>query len=177
MIAHRRARRLRGALLLALAAVAGAGAVRAESAGTAEIHLQRGPDGRAVLTDRPRTGVVVEKTWRVDREDPVAARERAERVASDARATSERVQRTIDAQQDRLALAERQRARAAADEAERQRLEALRAEAERPVVVAPWLHPHGPGWRPRPPPRAEPGPRPRPRPHEASRRVEDRILR
>jgi hypothetical protein len=167
-----------GALLLCAVALAPA---RAERADTAEIHLQRGADGRAVLTDRPRAGVAVERTGRVARADPVAARERADRVARDAAATSARVQRTIDAQQDRLALAERQRARAQADEAERLRREELRAEAERPVVVAPWLFPGTPRWQP-PPGARPPPPRtgPRPLPHEAARRpapVEDRVLR
>ena len=155
----------RSLVLLSIACAAGT----AGAQGTTEVYLQRGADGRAVFTDKPRQGVVVEKMWRLEREDPEAARERAAEVRREAAATSARVQRSIDAEQDRLALADRQRARARADEAERQRLADLRAESERPVVVAPWLGAgvpqwqFGPQWQPDRPPRARPpGERPEP---------------
>ena len=144
--------------------------------GTTDIYLQRGADGRVVISDQPRRGVAVEKTWRMEREDPDAARQRAAEVRRHAAETSARVQRSIDAQQDRLALAERQRARADAEEAERRRFAELRAEADRPVVLTPWLGPglpqrqRPPGWRPPGggawPPEASRPPRRQPHPNE-----------
>jgi hypothetical protein len=170
---------MRQPLALTVLALLSAAAGPLGAQGTTEIFLQRGADGRAVISDQPRRGVTVEKTWRMEREDPEAARERAAEVRRHAAATSDRVQRSIDAQQERQAAAERQRSRALADQAEQRRLAELRAETERPVVLAPWLGPgrpyaRPPDWRP---PRATPAPRersepPRRRPHASQSRSE-----
>ena len=63
------------------------------------IYQQRTADGRLVLTDRPSAGAVTERTWAMEREDPAAARERADAMRLRADAISERVQRRIDAQE------------------------------------------------------------------------------
>jgi hypothetical protein len=73
----------------------------AETPKTSQIYLQRGADGRSVLTDRPSANAVTERTWQVDREDPVAAQQRALEVQRQADAVTLRVQRAIDAQQQR----------------------------------------------------------------------------
>src|SRR6187455_1006946 len=74
-----------------------------------QIYQQRAADGRIVLTDRPSSNAVTERTWQVDREDPEAAQKRAQEVRREADAVSERVQRRIDAQE-RMAAAEQERA-------------------------------------------------------------------
>ncbi len=76
---------------------------------TGQIYQQRAADGRIILTDRPSSSAVTERTWQVDREDKQAAQQRADDVRREADAVSERVQRRIDAQE-RLAAAEQERA-------------------------------------------------------------------
>ena len=105
--------------------VGSAGGAAAETPATAQIYQQRGADGSIVLTDRPSPKAVTERTWQMDREDPVAARQRALEVKREAEAVSERVQRSIESQQRlaseadlmrlRLALLERQSEAAASD--------------------------------------------------------------
>lgn len=85
-----------------------AGAASAETpknSQTSQIYLQRGADGRSVLTDHPSASAVTERVWQMDKEDPVAAHQRALEVQREAQAVSARVQRSIDAQQ-RLAAEE-----------------------------------------------------------------------
>ena len=74
-----------------------------------QIYQQRAADGRIVLTDRPSSTAVTERTWQVDREDKAAAQQRAQDLRKEADAVSERIQRRIEAQE-RLAAAERERA-------------------------------------------------------------------
>jgi hypothetical protein len=81
----------------------------AAEAGTGQIYQQRAADGRIVLTDRPSATAVTERTWQVEREDPVAAQQRANEVRREADAVSERVQRRMEAQE-RLVAADRERA-------------------------------------------------------------------
>jgi hypothetical protein len=105
-------------ILVALVIGAAYGAAVADTSTTAQIYQQREADGRLVLTDRPSATAVTERTWKVDREDPVAARQRALDVRREADAVSERIQRSIESQQRRaseedllrlrLALLERQ---------------------------------------------------------------------
>src|SRR5664279_754860 len=58
------------ALLLA-ASLAGPAAAESssDSPGQYRIYLQRGADGRAMLTDRPSAGAVTERSWQLERED------------------------------------------------------------------------------------------------------------
>jgi hypothetical protein len=84
-------------------------AAAAEQKGQGQIYQQRAADGRIVLTDRPSSSAVTERTWQVDREDKEAAKQRAADVRKEADAVSERIQRRIDAQE-RQAVAEQERA-------------------------------------------------------------------
>jgi hypothetical protein len=95
------------ALIAGLIVASALPAAAAEPKG--QIYQQRAADGRIILTDRPSSTAVTERTWQVDREDPQAAQQRAQEVRREADAVSERVQRRIDAQE-RLAAAEQERA-------------------------------------------------------------------
>ena len=97
------------ALLAGLVVAAALPAAAAEPKGQGQIYQQRAADGRIVLTDRPSSTAVTERTWQVDREDREAAQQRAADVRKEADAVSERVQRRIDAQE-RMAAAEQERA-------------------------------------------------------------------
>jgi hypothetical protein len=92
---------LRPALIVVALVGTAAGAAFADTPTTAQIYLQRGADGRSVLTDRPSASAVTERTWQMDREDPVAARQRELEVRRQAEAVSVRVQRSIEAQERR----------------------------------------------------------------------------
>ncbi len=113
---------------------------------TSTIYLQRGADGRLVLTDRPSPLVTTERSWQVEREDPVAARQRAADVRREATAVSERVQRAID-QDERQRAEVDARERDRADRLARDAAIARAAEAETPLLVAP-IDVFGGTWRP-----------------------------
>jgi hypothetical protein len=82
------------------------------AAATTQVVQQRLSDGRILLTDNPVRGATTERSWTVPVEDPVAARQRAAAVSTEAEKVSERIQRMID--QDRRADIEREQARLAA---------------------------------------------------------------
>ena len=86
----------------------------AETPATRQIVQQRTPDGGILLTDRPRPGATTERSWQVEKEDPVAARQRALDVKAEANLVAERIDRRIAAQQ-----------RAADEELMRQRMARL----------------------------------------------------
>jgi hypothetical protein len=89
----------RPTLILVAAILGAAGIARAaDNSATTQIYQQRDADGHAVFTDRPSPKSVTERTWQMNREDPVAAQQRAFEVKREADAVSERVQRTIEAQ-------------------------------------------------------------------------------
>lgn len=94
--------------LLFAASLAGPAVAAAASDGSAptQVYLQRGADGRAVLTDRPSANAVTERTWQVEREDRAAALQRALEVRREADAVSERIQRGIEAQARRVSEAD-----------------------------------------------------------------------
>ncbi len=93
---------MRTIVLLAVAALAGGPLLAAaEAAATTEILQQRTADGRILLTDRPSAGAKTERSWRMEAEDPAAARRRALDVKVEAQLVSERIERRI-AQQERL---------------------------------------------------------------------------
>jgi hypothetical protein len=85
------------ALVAAMALPAGAA-----DPGAARVYMQRTADGSVLLTDRPLEGVRTERTWTMEREDPVAARARSERVQREADAVSERIERRIAADEARM---------------------------------------------------------------------------
>jgi hypothetical protein len=97
------------ALLAGLIVAAALPAAAAEPKGQGQIYQQRAADGRIVLTDRPSSTAVTERTWPVEREDKAAAQQRAQDLRKEADAVSERVQRRIEAQE-RMAAAEQDRA-------------------------------------------------------------------
>lgn len=99
-------------MLAGLIAASALPASAAEQKG--QIYQQRAADGRIVLTDRPSATAVTERTWIIDREDKEAAQQRAFDVRREAEAVSERIQRRMEAQERSLAaeqerLAQRQR--------------------------------------------------------------------
>ena len=113
---------------VALAFVGGTPAVVAQEAParTSQIYQHRTADGRIVLSDRPVAGAQLQRTWNIANEDTAAARERSEKGRLEAQAVSERIQRSIDsqrraddeAQRMRLAYAQLERDRAAAQGAQ-----------------------------------------------------------
>jgi hypothetical protein len=147
---------------IAVACVAAAGgAVAQEGASAASrIYQQRTPDGRIVLTDRPVTGAVTQRTWQPAPEDAAAARQRRDEARLEALAVNERIERRVESERQRdheFALAHMQLAQAQAKlDAERARAEAA-AQAAAAFVPSFTLRPF-----PRPPRLPRPGP-PRPR--------------
>ena len=124
---------------------------------TSQIYQQRTADGRTVLSDRPLTGVPVQRSWSMEREDPVAAKARGEKVRLDAQAVSERIQRQLDSERERADLQEAARLRIALAEARRDAELARQAARETPVYLPPGWVPRGPQMRPiRPLPRPQP---------------------
>jgi len=93
---------------LAAAAALTAASVPAFAAETT-IYLQRTASGSAVLTDRPQPLAVTERSWQVEREDPVAAQQRAAEVRRHADAVSARIARSMELQQMRAEFADRDR--------------------------------------------------------------------
>jgi hypothetical protein len=129
----------------------------AETPKTTQIYLQRGADGRSVLTDRPSASAVTERTWQMDREDPVAAQQRAMEVQRQADAVTLRVQRAIEAQQRRASEETLMRLRLA--QLERQYSDAAGDDDGDAVVFAPiGFRPYGNNRRP--PHRPHPSMRP-----------------
>ena len=102
---------------LALLAVAGAAPFAASAVPSqTAVYQQRTADGGVLLTDHPAPGTTIERSWQVEREDPVAARQRARDVEAESRLVSERIQRRLD-QQRRAEQAEAQLQLARADAA------------------------------------------------------------
>ena len=154
-------------------------AASATSAASADsgrrVYVQRDAQGKAVYSDRPAPGLVTERQWSLDAEDAEAAAARREASRQQAERVTERIQRTLDQQQQRQneLQIEQLRAQQAADalQAERQR---ERDAAERSVLLrppgylpgaAPWggrsTRPHRADTQP---PRAKPPAKPEPPP-------------
>jgi hypothetical protein len=100
MATHIRPTSIFAAILLGGAAIAQA----ADNSATTQIYQQRDADGHAVFTDKPSPKSVTERTWQMNREDPVAAQQRALEIRREADAVSERVQRSIEAQLQRASM-------------------------------------------------------------------------
>ena len=91
---------MRTIALLAAAAIAGSPLLAlAEAPASTQILLQRTSDGHLLFTDRASPGAKTERSWQIEREDPVAARRRALDVQVEAQLVSERVERRIAMQQ------------------------------------------------------------------------------
>jgi hypothetical protein len=97
-----------------VAAFAAAPAFGAADGGGTQVLLQRTPDGRVILTDRPLEGATTQRTWQVPREDPAAARDRSDRVRAEADAVSERIAKRMLAEEELAARRDLERMRLAA---------------------------------------------------------------
>lgn len=126
------------------------------------VYQQRRADGQAVFTDRPAAGLVTERRWLIEPEDPEAASTRRDAVRANADRVTERIQRSID-QQQQLSndlLIQQLRSQQAADALQAERLREYDNDY-RPYGVLPGRPYYRPGIRPPP---IQPTPRPRP-PH------------
>lgn len=128
----------------ALRPAAGASAATSDSART--VYMQRDADGKTVLTDRPAAGLVTERRWAYEPEDAQAAAARREASRAQSEQVTERIQRSIDQQQQRVndLQIEQLRAQRAADALRAERLrEREREEASRVVLLPPYARPFG----------------------------------
>jgi hypothetical protein len=147
-------------LSAALAVCAGISTAAAEQAPSrmSQIYQQRTPDGRIVLSDRPTPGVPIQRSWSIVGEDPVAARERSEKVRLEAQAVSERIQRALDLDRQRTDATEVERLRRSLAEARRDAEIAREAARETSVVYLPrWRSPQARMQPTRPPVRSDNG--------------------
>lgn len=146
------------------------------------VYQQRGADGKTVFTDRPAAGLVTERRWLIEPEDPAAAAARREASREEADRITERIQRSIDQQQQRdteLQIEQLRSQRATDAEQARRRREREYEADLRPYVLLPgrpYGQPYGspygqtygrPAGRPPlglPPPTRDPGARSRQQP-------------
>jgi hypothetical protein len=122
----------------------GASAVPTESART--VYMQRDAEGKTVFTDRPAAGLVTERRWAIEPEDPDAAAARREAGRAQSERVTERIQRSIDQQQQRVndLQIEQLRAQRAADALKAERLrEREREDDSRYVLLRPYMRPFG----------------------------------
>jgi hypothetical protein len=122
----------------------GASAVQIESART--VYMQRDAEGKTVFTDRPDAGLVTERRWAIEPEDPDAAAARREAGRAQSERVTERIQRSIDQQQQRVneLQIEQLRAQRAADALKAERLrEREREDDSRYVLLRPYMGPFG----------------------------------
>lgn len=125
-------------------AAAGASAVANDSART--VYMQRDADGKTVFTDRPAAGLVTERRWAIEPEDPQAAAARREASRAQSERVTERIQRSIDQQLQRSneLQIEQLRAQRAADALQAERLrERERPDDTRYVLLPPYARPFG----------------------------------
>ena len=123
---------------------AAASAVPADS--TRTVYMQRDAKGKTVFTDRPAAGLVTERRWAIEPEDPEAAAVRREASRAQSERVTERIQRSIDQQQQRVneLQIEQLRAQRAADALQAERLrERERDDDNRSVLLRPYARPFG----------------------------------
>jgi hypothetical protein len=123
---------------------AGTSAVPADS--TRAVYMQRDANGKAVFTDRPSSGLVTERRWAIEPEDAQAAAARREASRAQSERVTERIQRSIDQQQQRIneLQIEQLRAQRAADALQAERLrERERDDDNRYVLLRPYARPFG----------------------------------
>ena len=115
-----------------------AATVPADSART--VYMQRDANGKTVFTDRPAAGLVTERRWAIQPVDAEAAAARREASRAQSERVTERVQRSIDQQQQRVneLQIEQLRAQRAADALQAERLrERERDDDDRYVLLRP----------------------------------------
>ena len=123
---------------------AAASAVPADS--TRMVYMQRDANGKTVFTDRPAAGLVTERRWAIEPEDAEAAAARREASRAQSERVTERIQRSIDQQQQRVneLQIEQLRAQRAADALQAERLrERERDDDNRSVLLRPYARPFG----------------------------------
>ena len=123
---------------------AAASTVPADSART--VYMQRDANGKMVFTDRPAAGLVTERRWAIEPEDAEAAAARREASRAQSERVTERVQRSIDQQQQRVneLQIEQLRAQRAADALQAERLREREQEDDsRYVLLRPYARPFG----------------------------------
>ena len=121
-----------------------ASAVPTDSART--VYMQRDANGKTVFTDRPAAGLVTERRWAIEPEDAEAAAARREASRAQSERVTERIQRSIDQQQQRVneLQIEQLRAQRAADALQAERLrERERDDDNRYVLLRPYARPFG----------------------------------
>lgn len=140
------------------------------------MYVQRDAHGKAVYTDRPAPGLLTERQWSLEAEDAETAAARREASRQQAERVTERIQRTLDQQQQRQneLQIEQLRAQQAADALQAERQRERDAAAERNVLLRPLVYPPDPWpWGSRsgrphhpdtPPPRTKPPAKPEPPP-------------
>lgn len=123
-----------------------AGASTATGDGARTIYLQRDAHGQTVFTDRPAAGLITERSWAFEPEDAQAAAARREASRAQSEQVTERIQRSIDQQQQRAneLQIEQLRAQRAADALRAERLrEREREDESRYVLLRPYARPLG----------------------------------
>jgi len=122
----------------------GASALPTESARV--VYMQRDAEGKTVFTDRPAAGLVTERRWAIQPEGPDAAAARREAGRDQSERVTERIQRSIDQQQQHVneLQIEQLRAQRVADALKAERLRERDREADgRYVLLRPYAHPFG----------------------------------
>lgn len=122
------------------------GASAAGSDGARTVYMQRDAEGKTVFTDRPAAGLVTERRWAFEPEDAQAAAARREASRAQSEQVTERIQRSIDLQQQRAneLQIEQLRAQRAADALRAERLrEREREDESRYVLLRPYARPFG----------------------------------
>ena len=125
---------------------AAAGASALPTDGIRTIYMQRDANGKTVFTDRPAAGLVTERRWAIEPEDAQAAAARREASRAQSDRVTERIQRSIDQQQQRFneLQIEQARAQGAADALQAERLrERVRQDEPRYVLLPPYARPFG----------------------------------
>ena len=147
----------------------GVGASAPGGDGARTVYQQRDADGKTVFTDRPAAGMVTERRWAFEPEDAQAAAARREASRAQSEQVTERIQRSIDQQQQRAndLQIEQLRAQRAADALRAERLrerEREREEESRYVLLRPYSRPLGYTPFGQVGPHRPDGPSPRPKP-------------
>lgn len=113
------------------------------------VYVQRDAQGKAVYSDRPTPGLTTERQWSLESEDAESAAARREASRQQADRVTERIQRTLDLEQQRMneLQIEQLRAQQAADALQAERLREREAAAERNVLLRPPVYvPGGAPW-------------------------------
>ena len=110
------------------------------------VYRQRDAHGKTVFTDRPAAGLVTERRWAIEPEDAEDAAARREASRAQSERVTERIQRSIDMQLQRVneLQIEQLRAQRAADALQAERVrQRERDDDSRYVLLPPYARPFG----------------------------------